>query len=88
MNDEETRRATALGVEMGKCLQKTSGTEEAMAKMREFKDKMCGCSDTACAQNVSDQMAKRTQEMAKNSREQPRMTDEDKGSDADRRGHG
>jgi hypothetical protein len=77
MTDEDTRRATAIGVEMGKCMQKTSSAKDAIAKMGEFKDKMCACSDTACAQNVSDEMAKWSQQMAKYPGGSPKMTDEE-----------
>jgi hypothetical protein len=77
MSDEETRRATAIGEEMGKCMQRTSGAAEAMAKMREFRVEMCACSDTACAQRVSDEMATWSQEQAKDSKEPPKMTDEE-----------
>lgn len=38
--------------------------QAAMAKMSEFKDKMCKCSDAKCAQNVSDEMTKWGQEEA------------------------
>jgi hypothetical protein len=50
---------------------------EAMAKMTEFKDKMCACADTACAQKVSDDMTKWSTEQAKNMKEPPKMSEED-----------
>jgi hypothetical protein len=50
---------------------------EAMKKMSEFKDKMCACKDTACAQGVSDEMTKWSQEMAKEQQAPPRMTEDD-----------
>lgn len=50
---------------------------EAMKKMGEFKDKMCTCTTTACAQGVSDEMAKWSQEMAKDLQEPPHMTEEE-----------
>jgi hypothetical protein len=77
LSDEETRRATSIGTEMGRCLQRASGAGEAMAKMGEFRDEMCACSDTACAQRVSDEMATWSQEQAKDSKEPPKMTDEE-----------
>jgi hypothetical protein len=50
--------------------------QEAMAKMREFSDKMCACKDSPCAQAVSDEMTKWAQEMA-NQTEPVKMTEED-----------
>src|SRR5438132_10142877 len=47
---------------------KKGAAGEAMAKMDEFKTKMCACKehDTKCAQAVTDDMTKWSQEMAKN----------------------
>ena len=47
---------------------KKGGAGEAMAKMEEFKNKMCACKehDSKCAQGVTDEMTKWSQEMAKN----------------------
>lgn len=45
---------------------KKGGAGEAMAKMTEFKDKMCACKDAKCAQGVQEEMTKWSQEMAKN----------------------
>jgi hypothetical protein len=47
---------------------KKGGAGEAMAKMEDFKNKMCACKehDTKCAQGVTDEMTKWSQEMAKN----------------------
>jgi hypothetical protein len=50
---------------------------DAMKAMRRFKDSMCMCKDTACAQKVSDEMTKWSQDMAKDQREPPRMSDEE-----------
>jgi hypothetical protein len=51
--------------------------DDAMAKMEQFKNEMCTCKDTACAQKVSDEMAKWSQQMAKGNRMPPRMSDDD-----------
>jgi hypothetical protein len=48
------------------CKKKGGGAGEAMAKMTEFKDKMCACKDAKCAQGVQEEMTKWSQEMAKN----------------------
>ena len=48
------------------CKKKGGGAGEAMAKMSEFKDKMCACKDAKCAQGVQEEMTKWSQDMAKN----------------------
>jgi hypothetical protein len=45
--------------------------------MEHFRDEMCACKDTACAQHVSDEMAKWSQEQARNSDEAPRLSDDE-----------
>ena len=50
--------------------------EHEMKAMREFKDKLCACKDTACVQRVSDEMTKWSQEMAKDAKEPLPMSDE------------
>jgi hypothetical protein len=57
--------ATAAFASVG-CKKKGGGAGEAMAKMGEFKDKMCACKDAKCAQGVQEEMTKWSQEMAKN----------------------
>ena len=57
--------ATAAFASVG-CKKKGGGAGEAMAKMTEFKDKMCACKDAKCAQGVQEEMTKWSQEMAKN----------------------
>ena len=37
------KKFTQIGEDMGKCMQKFTGTQN-------FKDKMCACKDSACAQ--------------------------------------
>jgi hypothetical protein len=54
-----------------------SSASEAMAKMQEFSDKMCACKEAKCAQDVSDEMTKWAQEMAKEEEEPPKMSEED-----------
>lgn len=57
---------------------KKGGAGEAMAKMGEFKDKMCGCKDKACADKVQDEMNKWSAENAKNAGDKPeKPSDED-----------
>jgi hypothetical protein len=50
------------------------GTREALAKMDEFTIAMCACTDAACAQRVSDDMTRWSQEMARTQRRPPKMT--------------
>jgi hypothetical protein len=66
-NDTDKRDMFAEHMDMNK----------AMKVMAEFKDKMCACKDTACAQQVSDEMAKWSQDQAKDYEEPPVMTDDD-----------
>ena len=44
---------------------KHGGTGDAIAKMTDFKDKMCKCADKACADKVTEEMTKWGQEAAK-----------------------
>ena len=71
--------AVALALMSFGCKKKGGGTGEAMAKMTEFKDRMCKCAehDAKCAQAVSDEMTKWSQEQAKNQKEPPKMSEED-----------
>jgi hypothetical protein len=55
----------------------TMTASAAMDKMSEFKDQMCACHDSACAEHVADDMTKWSQEMAKEWKNPPKMTDED-----------
>jgi hypothetical protein len=55
----------------------TMTASAAMDKMAEFKDKMCACHDSACAERVADEMTKWSQEMSKEWRNPPKMTDAD-----------
>ncbi len=56
---------------------KKDGAGAAMSKMTEYKDKMCGCKDSACAQKVSDEMTKWGQEQAKDNKQSPAMSEEE-----------
>jgi hypothetical protein len=53
------------------------GSGEAMAKMTEFKDKMCACKDAACAKSVSDEMTKWSQDQAGKTKEPVKMSEAD-----------
>src|SRR5262249_22752062 len=44
---------------------KGGGMDDAVAKMNELTDKMCGCQDKACADKVMEELTKWGQEMAK-----------------------
>ena len=55
---------------------KKGGAGEAMAKMGEFKDKMCACKDKKCADDVQDQMNKWSAENAKSAGDKPEKPDE------------
>ncbi len=49
----------------------------AMAALTKFKDQMCLCKDSACAQQVSEDMTKWGQEMAKDDRVPAKFSDEE-----------
>jgi len=51
--------------------------DAAIKAMERFRDEMCGCKDTACAQQVSDEMSKWSEQMSKELDDPPRMTEED-----------
>ena len=51
-------------------------TEVLMAKMSEFRDAICQCTTTACAQQVSDDMTKWSQEQARDQHEPPKLSDD------------
>ena len=48
----------------------------AMRAMEHFRDEMCACTDTACAQATSDEMAKWSQDQARDDVDMPKLTDE------------
>jgi len=55
----------------------TASAEAALKEMERFRDEMCACKDSPCAQHVADEMGKWAQEQAKSQEEAPHMTDED-----------
>jgi hypothetical protein len=86
LSDAQTRDVAALGNQLARCTSIAAATPgalsngsfaDAMAKMEQFKDEMCACTNTKCAQNVSDEMAKWSQDMAKGNRVPPKMSDDD-----------
>ncbi len=50
--------ATAMALLSFGCKKKGGGDANAMAKMTEYKEKMCACKDADCAKKVSDDMSK------------------------------
>ena len=70
--------ATAALMSFG-CKKKSDGggSGAAMAKMTEFKDKMCACKDADCAKKVNDEMNTWSQEQAKNQKEPVKLSDAD-----------
>jgi hypothetical protein len=54
-----------------------NSAEHAFAAMSKFRDQMCACTDTACAQKVAEDMTKWGQEESKDDREPPKMSDEE-----------
>lgn len=48
-----------------------TGVQQAMAKMREFRDMMCACKDQGCANGVQDAMNRWSAENAKNRETRP-----------------
>ena len=51
--------------------------QRAFTAMTKFRDEMCVCKDSPCAQKVSDEMTKWGQEEAKSERDPPKLSDED-----------
>jgi hypothetical protein len=57
---------------------KKKGASDVAAKMAEFRDQMCKCTDKTCADKVTESMAKWTQDNAKEgSKEAAKPTEED-----------
>src|SRR5258705_8016998 len=56
---------------------KKGGAGEAMAKMEDFKNDMCKCKDSKCAEDVSKKMMEWGQAQSKDQKEPPKMSDED-----------
>jgi len=76
-SDAQVGRALRLELAYAKCRKRFSGAAQAMAKMEEFKDMMCACADKACADKVTDEMTKWSQEMAKDADRDARVSEED-----------
>jgi hypothetical protein len=51
--------------------------QKAIATMTHFRDEMCACANSACAQRVSDEMTKWGQEEVRSNREPPKLSDDD-----------
>src|ERR1041384_3435631 len=65
---------------------KKPGGGDSIAKMSEFKDQMCKCTDKKCAEGVAADMAKWSAEMQKamgDNKEPVKMSDEDTKKSAD-----
>jgi hypothetical protein len=50
---------------------------EALATMIRFKDELCQCTTSACAQKVSDEMMKWSQDQARVEQKPPKMSEEE-----------
>jgi hypothetical protein len=50
--------------------------ERVIGEMAKFKDQLCACRDAACAQKVSDDIMERSQELAKDQKEPPELTED------------
>jgi hypothetical protein len=59
------------------CTGDRSSTTQAMAAMTKFKDEMCQCTTSECAQRISDEMTKWGQEQSKDMTEPPKLSDEE-----------
>jgi hypothetical protein len=71
--------AVAMAIMSFGCKKKDGGMNSgaAMAKMTEFKDKMCACKDMACATKVTEEMTAWGQEQSKTQKEPPKMSEAD-----------
>jgi hypothetical protein len=58
-------------------LRDPSPEEQALQVMSDFMERMCGCSDMACAVQVSNDMTSWSQEVARNRPDSPLRLDED-----------
>jgi hypothetical protein len=69
--------ATKFNIAKKGIFREKASTELAMKVMTKFRDQMCMCKDTACAQKVSDDMTKWAQDIAKDEREPPKFSEDD-----------
>ena len=86
LSTTQTADVAALDNQLARCESIAAATpgalsngsfDDEMVKMEQFKNQMCTCKDTACAQKVSDEMAKWSQQIAKHGGAPPRMTDDE-----------
>ena len=67
----------ALSLASFGCSKKSSGSE-SIAKLTEFRDRMCGCKDRACTEKVTEDLTRWGQEQAKASGDKiVKMSDDD-----------
>src|SRR5262249_1675197 len=78
-SDAQVGRAVRIEVAYAACKKKKLGSaaERAIKKMVEFKNRMCLCPNRACADAVSDEMTKWSQQMAMNADQNARVSKED-----------
>ena len=50
-------------------------TEQAMQMMEKFADELCACQDPACAQTVTDEITRWSQEQSRNRIEAPKLSE-------------
>jgi hypothetical protein len=73
-NLEESISGKVVGNELQIVKVEVSSPEDPMSKMKQYKDEMCACTSSECAQRVSDDMTKWGQEQAKSLRDPPKLT--------------
>jgi hypothetical protein len=81
LEEPDMQRMGALAEAIQKCKQENPEAlkrhDEAMAAMRRFKDQMCVCQESACAQRVSDDMTAWSKAESARAGDSPRMTEEE-----------
>lgn len=77
VRDAPDLAACLLRYEKHEVPKQDESARDALNKMRKFTDDMCACKDTACAQKVSDEMTKWSQEMVSSDKTPPKMTEAD-----------
>lgn len=79
-SDEERDKCsftTLTGQQAEQLAQVRSNFGEALDKMQAFTDQMCQCKDAPCAQQVSENVTKWAEEMSKQYKEPPKMSEAD-----------
>jgi hypothetical protein len=79
-SDEERDKCsftTLTGQQAEQLAQVRSNFGEALDKMQAFTDRMCQCKDAKCANEVSDAITKWAEEMSKQFKEPPKMSEAD-----------